>query len=64
MTDDTGALRDRLRGALPAAIKARDAVAVAALRSAADAYERAGRPEVTRRLRAEADVLGGHLARP
>ena len=125
MTDDAGALRDRLRGALPAAIKARDAVAVAALRSAlaaignaeavapppgspaeagharlagtvagvgaaeaerralsqaeveqivqtevderrsaADAYERAGRPEVARRLRAEADLLGGYLARP
>jgi uncharacterized protein len=32
-------------------------------RTAADAYERAGRPEVARRLRAEADVLGGYLAR-
>jgi uncharacterized protein YqeY len=64
MTDDAGALRDRLRGALPAAIKARDAVAVAALRSAADAYERAGRPDQARRPRAEADLLGGYLARP
>ena len=32
-------------------------------RTAADAYERAGRPEMARRLRAEADVLGGYLAR-
>ena len=32
-------------------------------RAAADAYERAGRPEMARRLRAEADVLGGYLAR-
>jgi uncharacterized protein len=124
MSDDRGGLRDRLRDGLPAAIKARDGVAVAALRSAlaaignaeavapppdspaeathaqlagtvvgvgaaeaerralseaeveeiaraevderrtaADAYERAGRPEVARRLRAEADVLGGYLAR-
>jgi uncharacterized protein len=124
MSEDRGGLRDRLRDGLPAAIKARDGVAVAALRSAlaavgnaeavapppgtpaeathaqlagtvagvgaaeaerralteaeveaivqgevderrtaADAYERAGRPEVARRLRAEADVLGGYLAR-
>ena len=125
MSDDRGGLRDRLRDGLPAAIKARDGVAVAALRSAlaaienaeavtpppagspaeathsqlagtvvgvgaaeaerralseaeveeiaraevderraaADAYERAGRPEMARRLRAEADVLGGYLAR-
>jgi uncharacterized protein YqeY len=124
MSDDRGGLRDRLRDGLPAAIKARDGVAVAALRSAlaaidnagavapppgspteathaqlagtvegvgaaeaerralseaeverivqaeaderraaADAYERADRPEVARRLRAEADVLGGHLDR-
>jgi uncharacterized protein len=124
MSDDTGGLRARLQDALPAAIKARDGVAVAALRSAlaaignaeavapppgataeaaharlagtvagvgaaeaerrglseaeiegivraevaerraaADAYERAGRPDRAGRLRAEADVLGGHLAR-
>jgi uncharacterized protein YqeY len=124
MSDDRGGLRDRLRDGLPAAIKGRDAVAVAALRSAlaaidnaeavapppgltaeatharlagtvagmgaaeaerralseaqveeivqgevderrtaADAYERAGRPDQAGRLRAEADVLGGHLAR-
>jgi uncharacterized protein len=124
MSKDRGGLRDRLRDGLPAAIKARDGVAVAALRSAlaaienaeavtpppgspaeathaqlagtvvgvgaaeaerralseaeieeiaraevderraaADAYERAGRPEEARRLRAEADVLVGYLAR-
>jgi uncharacterized protein len=124
MRADRGGLRDRLRDGLPAAIKGRDGVAVAALRSAlaaienaeavaahpespteptharlagtvagvgaaeaerrplteaqvegivgaevderrtaADTYERAGRPEVARRLRAEADVLGGYLAR-
>ncbi|HWD45875.1 MAG TPA: GatB/YqeY domain-containing protein [Actinomycetota bacterium] len=124
MSDDAGGLRDRLRDGLPAAIKARDGVAVAALRSAlaaienaeavapppgspteathdrlagtvagvgaaeaerralseaeveeiargevderraaADAYERAGRADPARRLRAEADVLGGYLAR-
>ena len=125
MSDDRGGLRDRLRDGLPAAIKARDGVAVAALRSAlaaienaeavtpppagspaeathaqlagtvvgvgaaeaerralseaqverivraevderrtaADAYEGAGRPDPARRLRAEADVLGGYLAR-
>ena len=32
-------------------------------RTAADAYERADRPDPARRLRAEADVLGGYLAR-
>jgi uncharacterized protein len=124
MSDDRGGLRDRLRDGLPAAIKGRDGVAVAALRSAlaaignaeavapppgstaeatharlagtvagvgaaeaerrplteaqverivraevderrtaADAYEQAGRPEQAGRLRAEADVLGGYLAR-
>ena len=125
MSDDRRGLRDRLRDGLPAAIKGRDGVAVAALRStlaaienaeavapppagppteathdrlagtvagvgaaeaerrahteaqvegivqaevderrtAAEAYERAGRSEVARRLRAEADVLGGYLAR-
>ena len=52
MTGDGGTLRGRLRGALPAAMKARDAVAVAALRSAlaadnAEAVEPSpGRPPV------------------
>jgi uncharacterized protein len=122
MARDAGSLRDRLRAALPAATKARDAAAVAALRSALAAidnaeaveaapgpppeagharlagtvaglgaaeaerrtlpegqverivhaevadrraaaltYERAGRHERARRLRAEADVLGSYL---
>jgi uncharacterized protein len=37
--DDAGDVRDRLRRALPAAIKARDTVAVAALRSALAAID-------------------------
>jgi uncharacterized protein YqeY len=37
--DDAGNLRDRLRRALPAAIRARDTVAVAALRSALAAID-------------------------
>jgi uncharacterized protein len=125
MTGAGGTLRERLRAALPAAMKARDAAAVAALRSAlaaidnaeaveaapppptaathpdlagttvgvgatetgrrdleepeverlvraeitdrraaAQAYERAGRHDRARRLRAEADVLGSHLDGP
>lgn len=39
--DGTAGLRERLRGALPAAIKARDAAAVAALRSALAAVDNA-----------------------
>ncbi|HEY2765344.1 MAG TPA: hypothetical protein VGJ13_15240 [Pseudonocardiaceae bacterium] len=42
MTDDgAGTVRDRLRAALPAAMKARDVVAVAALRSALGAIDNA-----------------------
>ena len=41
MTGDGGTLRGRLRGALPAAMKARDAAAVAALRSALAAIDNA-----------------------
>ena len=41
-TDDgTGTVRDRLRAALPAAMKARDSVAIAALRSALGAIDNA-----------------------
>jgi uncharacterized protein len=40
-TDGEGDLRDRLRRGLPAAMKARDPVAVAALRSALSAIENA-----------------------
>lgn len=39
--DGAGAVRDRLRAALPAAMKARDSVAVAALRSALGALDNA-----------------------
>ena len=41
MTGDGGTLRGRLRGALPAAMKARDGAAVAALRSALAAIDNA-----------------------
>jgi uncharacterized protein YqeY len=41
MPDAAGNLRDRLRAALPAAMKARDTVAVAALRSALAAIDNA-----------------------
>jgi uncharacterized protein YqeY len=39
--DDAGNLRERLRGGLPVAMKARDVVAVAALRSALSAIDNA-----------------------
>jgi len=41
MDDDAGTVRDRLRAALPDAMKARDSVAVAALRSALGAIDNA-----------------------
>ena len=41
MTGDGGTLRGRLRGALPAAMKARDGAAVAALRAALAAIDNA-----------------------
>jgi uncharacterized protein len=46
MTGDGGTLRERLRAALPAAMKARDAAAVAALRSALAAIDNAEAVEV------------------
>lgn len=62
MTGDGGTLRGRLRGALPAAMKARDAAAVAALRSALAAIDNAEAVEPSRgRSPAEAghaDLVG------
>ena len=48
--------RERMRAALPVAMKARDAVAVAAR-----GYDEAGRPDRAQRLRAEAEVLSAYL---
>ena len=48
MNDGVGTVRDRLRAALPAAMKARDAVAVSALRSALGAIDNAEAVEVVR----------------
>ena len=42
MTNQPGRIQDRMRAALPAAIKARDKITVAALRSALAAIENAG----------------------
>jgi uncharacterized protein len=66
--DDAGNVRDRLRRALPAAIKAQDTVAVAALRSALAAIDNAEAVDpdavVARPVDPETDHPDAVVARP